>query len=323
MVARYVVGVDLGGTKILTVLADMSGYVRAEIKVPTGAAEGPEKVIERIINSISAVQQQAGVNPAGLLSVAIGVPGPDLDIENGIVYFSNNLGWHNVPLKAALQERLRVPVYVENDANAAALGEYVFGAGNNACDLVYLTVSTGIGGGVIIGGKIYHGASGNAGEFGHMTIMPDGPLCTCGRVGCLEALASGTAIAKAALELLERGEGSAVWQAAGRRKEAVNAKAVAQAAARGDSEARAILVGAARALGIGIANVINIFNPPLLVLGGGVMQNKELIWPTLENELRARALHRSLSNTRVVPAVLGTKAGAMGTIAIALSPCYK
>lgn len=321
MDARYVVGVDLGGTKILTVLADLSGKVQAEIKVPTGAAEGPDKVIARITATIEAVRQQAGVCPGGLLGVGVGAPGPDLDIENGIVHFSNNLSWYNVPLKAHLQEKLQVPVIIENDANAAAMGEYAFGAGKCADDMVYLTVSTGIGGGIIIGGAVYHGAAGSAGEFGHMTVMPNGPQCTCGKFGCLEALASGTAIAKAAAELLAGGGGRAILQAAGGRREAVDARAVAGAAAKGDAEAQAILAGAARALGIGIANIVNTLNPPLIVLGGGVMKIKEMIWPTLEEELSARALKYSLQSTYIVPAALGSKAGAMGAAAIALSRC--
>ena len=323
MDARYVVGVDLGGTKILTVLADLSGKVQAEIKVPTKAAEGPDKVIDRITASIAAVQQRAGAYPGGLLGVCVGTPGPDLDIENGIVHFSNNLGWYNVPLKAYLQDKLQVPVIVENDANTAAMGEYAFGAGKCTGDMVYITVSTGIGGGIIIGGAVYHGAAGSAGEFGHMTVMPGGPQCTCGKFGCLEALASGTAIAKAAAELLAGGGGGAILHAAGGRKEAVDAKAVAAAAAGGDAEAGAILTGAARALGIGIANIINMLNPPLIVLGGGVMKMKELIWPTLEEELRIRTLKCSLESTCIVPAALGGKAGAMGTIAIALSHCRR
>ncbi|MBM7853648.1 glucokinase [Desulfohalotomaculum tongense] len=315
---NYVIGVDLGGTKIFTVLADMHGSICAEIKVPTGAAAGPEKVMERLVNSAAAVRQQCAADPRGLLTVAVGVPGPELDAERGLVYFSNNLGWYDIPLKEILQNELQVPVYVENDANAAALGEHVYGAGSGIDDMVYITVSTGIGGGIIIDRKIYRGVSHGAGEIGHMTIMPDGPQCTCGNTGCLESLASGTAIARAAVELIEQGRGKGILQAAGGRVEDVDARAVAGAAQRGDGEAKMIMSGAARALGIGIANIVNIINPPLVVLGGGVMESRELIWPEMERELRERAFKVPLQNLQLVPAALGSKAGALGAVALAL-----
>ncbi|MTI80510.1 MAG: ROK family protein [Firmicutes bacterium] len=320
---KYVIGVDLGGTKILTILAAMSGNISAEIKLPTEAQDGPEKVIERILESIATVQQQCGVEPANLVAVALGVPGPELDTKQGVVHFSNNLNWHGVPLKEMLQNRLQVPVYIENDANAAALGEYAFGAANASGDMVYITVSTGVGGGIIINGQIYHGISDGAGEIGHMTIMPGGPRCTCGNYGCLEALASGTAIGRAAVELIEEGNGSAILQVAGGEKSAVSAQVVAESAKQGDPEALQIISDAARALGIGIANVVNILNPPSVVLGGGVMESKDLIWPGMERELKDRCFDIPFKALQILPAALGSKAGAMGAVALALNSVNK
>ena len=313
----HVVGVDLGGTKILTSLADISGTVHAEIKVPSGASEGPQRVIERIVRTVSAVQQQCGADPRGLVGMAVAAPG-QVDIKRGFVHFAPNLGWHNIPLKEVLENKLNVHVTMENDANTAALGELIYGAGRGNNDLVYITVSTGVGGGIIFDGNIFHGASDSAGEIGHMVIMPDGPLCSCGNNGCLEALASGTAIARAAYELVASGQGDAVLQAAGGRREAVDARAVAKAAQKGDQQARAILAGAARALGIGIANVVNILNPPLVVLGGGVMAMKDLMWPLMEKEMRARALKASIAGVRVLPAELENRSGVMGAVALAI-----
>lgn len=313
----YVIGTDLGGTKILTALADINGTILAELRQPTGAGEGPERVIERIVDSITALQHKCGVPPGALKAAAVVVPGPELDTGQGIVHFSNNLGWRNVELKKVLQNRLQVPVYIENDANAAALGEHIYGAGDGIHDMVYITVSTGIGGGIIINGRVYRGVSDGAGEIGHMTIMPDGPPCTCGNVGCLEALASGTAIARAALELIEEGGGEEIIKAAGGNINEVDARAVATAALNGDAEAGVIINGAARALGTGIANIVNVINPPLIVLGGGVMESRELFWPVMERELQDRCFKVQLKNLKVVPAALGTRAGVLGAAALA------
>ncbi|MEG6615120.1 ROK family protein [Peptococcaceae bacterium 1198_IL3148] len=317
---NYVVGVDVGGTKILTMLADPLGNVLAEVTVPTMADEGAEGVMERVVQTVTAVQQQIGVR-GGLLAVAVGVPGP-VDVANGWVYFCPNLPWTNLALKQILENKLQVPVLVENDANAAAFGEHVYGAGVGQRDMIYVTVSTGIGGGIITNGQIYHGASDNAGEIGHMTIMPDGPLCNCGNTGCLESLASGTAMANAARELVLQGRGERVLRAAGGQLGTVDAQAVVAAAQEGDHEAKAIVAGAARALGIGIANLINIINPGLVVLGGGVMNSKEMFWPVMQREIESRALQAPLARMKIVPARLGAKAGARGLIALALK-CYR
>jgi glucokinase len=313
---QYVIGVDVGGTKILTMLADTLGNVLAEVEVPTMAAEGGDNVLGRVLQTISAVQQQAGV-AGGLLAVAVGVPGP-IDVEKGWVHFCPNLPWTNLPLRQILESKLQVPVFIENDANAAAYGEYIYGAGVGEHNMVYITVSTGVGGGIIINGQIYRGASDNAGEFGHMTIMPDGPVCRCGNAGCLEALASGTAIANAARELAARGKGEVLLRNAEGQIEAIDAKAVIAAAKNGDHECKAIIAGATRALGIGIANLINLLNPGLVVLGGGVMNNKELIWPLMQREIEARAMQAPLSRVKIVTAALGSKAGARGLLALPL-----
>lgn len=314
----YVVGVDLGGTKILTALADLSGVICSEIEIPTMAAGGSQKVIERIVQTIDAVQQQAGVDPKRLLAVAICSPGPDLDTHRGIIHFSNNLDWHHVYLKEILEATLKVPVYVENDANAAALGEHVLGAGQGVSDLVYITISTGIGGGIILNGEIYHGVSDSAGEIGHTTVIPDGPACSCGNNGCLEALASGTAIARVARELIASGQGEAIQRAAGKNQAAVDAKAVALAAENGDQQAKEILNQAAKMLGIGIANIVNIFNPPLIVLGGGVMKSRKIWWSAMEKEFRTRVLCTPGKKARLTPAKLGSRAGVSGVLTLAL-----
>lgn len=310
-----VIGVDLGGTKIYTALALPSGELLAEVVVPTEADGGLAKVLANIVATVKEVTRQAG--PVLVVrALGIGAPGP-LDAETGLVYFAPNLGWHNVRLKDLLQEALGLPVGVDNDANLAALGEQVYGAGRGSRDLVYITVSTGVGGGLILDGKIYHGAGGGAGEIGHTTIDPAGPVCGCGNHGCLEALASGTAMARRAREVIAGGGGLSILGAAGGQPNNVTAKTVATAAAGGDPEALAILADAGRALGIGVANVINLLNPGLIILGGGAMKTGPSLWQAMEGEVRRRALKDSLARVRIVPAQLGSRVGVLGAVALA------
>ncbi len=312
----FVAGVDLGGTKIYTALADQNGRLLAEVKVPTRAREGLQSVIGRIVETVHHVKKQAGVE-GPLLALGIGAPGP-LNAATGVVYQAPNLGWDNVPLKQKLEELLGVPVAVDNDANLAALGEHVYGAGRGESEMVYVTVSTGIGGGLILHGRIYHGTGYGAGEIGHMTIDPAGPRCNCGNYGCLEAMASGTAMARAARRLVESGGGRAILEAAGGDADGITALAVARAAAAGDGEARQIIINAGRALGIGVANIINLLNPALVVLGGGAMQVGPLLWEAMEGEVARRALAASRKQVRLVPAELGGQSGLLGAVALAL-----
>jgi len=314
---KYVVGVDLGGTKIYTALADDRGRLVAETTVPTTAAEGPGAVIARIVSTVREVQ--GAVSGATHLTLALGVgsPGP-LDPVTGVVHDTPNLGWHNVPLKKILEEMVGIPVLVDNDANLAALGEYYFGAGRGSRHMVYVTVSTGIGGGLIIDGRIYRGAGGGAGELGHMVLDPDGPLCGCGRRGCLEALASGTAIASRARELVAAGGGETILREAGGSAGEITAITVAEAARRGDQEAVGIIEKAGTYLGMGLAGVVNLLNPDMLVLGGGAFKAGRLFWDSMAGEMSARTLTSSLDNVRVVAAGLGGKSGLMGAVALAL-----
>lgn len=313
---KYVIGVDLGGTKIYTVLAGPDGRVLAGTKVPTEAAGGRGHVLKRIVQTMEQVQEQAGV-PGGLVgATVIGAPGP-LDTNRGIIFLAPNLHWQEVPLKQLMEEITGIPTWLENDANLAALGEYVYGAGRGENGLVYITVSTGIGGGIILDGQLYHGAGGSAGEIGHMTILPDGPVCSCGNRGCLEALASGSAIAREARFLVARGKGKAILAAGGGNPD-LDAEAVSSAAAGGDPEAIFVIKEAARFLGIGLANVVNLLNPSMVILGGGVMEIGGLIWDGARSEMQKRALAAAHAGVKLTPAQLGGRAGAMGAVALAL-----
>ncbi len=310
-----VAGVDLGGTNIHTAIADKDGNILAETKVPTRPESGHTQVVERIIGTVSGLQKQLGVK--SLRGVGVGSPG-QLDLAGGLVCSSGNLGWNNLPLRDLLTERFGLPVTIDNDANAAALGEYVFGAGRGHDEMVYITVSTGIGSGIIAGGRIYHGAKGKAGELGHITIEPGGPRCSCGKRGCLEAVASGTAIARLANELIRAGRGLGIKEQAPAGKDEVTAVEVGIAAGRGDREARWILQKAAWALGLGISSVINLLNPSCVVLGGGVMSVGNLMWDDIMKAVGEYTLEANLTDVRVTPSGLGGRAGVLGAVALAI-----
>ncbi len=315
--AKYVIGVDLGGTKIYTALAAGDGKILTETKLPTEAEKGQEHVVGRIIETIEYVQNAAAVPPGTVRALALGAPGP-LDTKKGIIHFAPNLRWHNVPIAQILEERMSLPVSLDNDANLAALGEHVFGAGRGVANMVYITVSTGVGGGLILDGKLYRGSADGAGEIGHMMVSPGGPLCSCGNRGCLEAVASGTAIAREAKDLVARGGGQKILTAAEGDPGKISAAEVAAAAAGGDPEAIFIITKAAHFIGIGIANILNLLNPSLVVLGGGVMKIGELLWKGITLKVESRTMEAARRAVRLVPAELGGRSGVMGAIALAL-----
>jgi len=316
---RPVIGIDLGGTKISTALVDTAGTIIAHDYRETHATEGQKAVIERMLDAARRVMVRAGVNQAQVAAAGIGAPGP-LDVEAGVVVAPPNLpGWDRVPLRRLIESRLGITTFLENDANAAALGEYRFGAGRGVEHMIYVTASTGIGGGLILNGRLYHGASGMAGEIGHITIMPYGPLCGCGNRGCLEALASGTAIARQAGERVARGAPTLIADLAGGDPERVTAKLVAKAASQGDVEAQEILAEAMRYLGIGMANLVNLFNPQLIVIGGGLTNIGEMLFGPVQRAIDRRALPTLAQAVRVVRAELGDNAGVLGAAAVALA----
>jgi glucokinase len=314
--AGYVAGVDLGGTKIYTVLANREGEIVAEVKVPTGAGWGYRQVLDRIAETVDAVCDRAGVSLDAVAAVGAGAPGP-LDPRTGVVHQAPNLGWRDVPFRDDLAARLGRPVYLENDANLGALGEYTFGTGRGCSEMVFVTVSTGIGGGLILHGEIYGGAGGGAGEIGHIKVVPGGPRCGCGGRGCLEAVASGTAIARRAREFITAGAGSEILARADGEAEKVTAVTVAAAARAGDPDARAILDEAAGHLGTGLAVVVNLLNPELVVLGGGVMKSGKLFWEPLDRSLREQALEAAYRRVCLMPGALGGRVSALGAVALA------
>jgi glucokinase len=313
---RLVAAVDLGGTKIRSIVVDRAGLVRGMDQRPTEGEGGPEAVIGRMVGSIRAAGAASGARVDDLAAVGVAAPGP-VDFEQGVILEAPNLAaWSNVALAAILRDRLRRPTYLENDANAAAVGEHRFGAGRGVRELIYLTISTGIGGGLILNGQLYRGVDGTAGELGHTVVDPSGPLDDCGLHGCLEIMASGTAIARMAYEAVEAGRSEAL----GRVAEAgeLTSREVGQAAEEGDPVAQEILARAARYLAIGLADFINIFNPQLFVVGGGAAQMWDRLIAPAFAEARRMAFARPAATAQLLPAALGENSGALGVAALAL-----
>jgi glucokinase len=309
----YTVGVDLGGTKIFSLAALPDGHEAGSDTRPTQASQGPQAVIGRIVDSVRASLAAAGAAEADLAAVALAAPGP-VDQKRGVVRNPPNLpGWEVVPVVHILKDALGVRVILENDADAAALGEHSFGAGRDFHNMIFITVSSGIGGGIIVDGRIYRGATGAAGEVGHMVLDEDGPTCGCGQRGCLEALASGTAIAARAAALAAEGESPLLARLA-RESPPLTAEDVQRAALEGDSVARRVIKEAGHYLGLGLVNLVHVFNPHGIVIGGGVSHMGDLILEPARKVVRQRCFPLSQEGLSIVPGVLGDRAGALGAI---------
>ena len=314
-----IVGIDVGGTKILGVRADEYGLVLEQIRRPTEAAEGLEAVIDRIVEMIRELTP-----PDGAEAIGIGVPGP-LDPVKGEVYNPPNLpGWETVPLSRIVRERLElpesVPVALVNDANGAALAEFKFGAGANRGikHLVYFTISTGIGGGVITNGKLLLGASGMAAELGHIVLDINGPECGCGGYGHFEALASGTALAKEAARLVEDRRETSLIEMVGGDPSKVTAEIVVEAAKAGDRVACQLMEREGLLVAAGVVTAIHIFNPEIIVMGGGVTNAGDLLFDTVRTATEAGVMPAYRGTYEIVPAALGDVSGALGAVAAAL-----
>ncbi len=312
---KTLLALDFGGTKLTAGLARMGEprwVARGQVPSPPGADAASDR--ERILALARRLLDEAEACPA---AVGVSFGGP-VDAAQGRVFLSHHVpGWEDFPLAAWLQGELGVPAAVDNDANLGALGEGRFGAGQGCASLLYVTVSTGVGGGWVVDGRVYHGADSLAGEIGHMTVQPGGPLCTCGRRGCVEALAAGPAIARRAKERLRADPraGALLREAVRGDVEAVTAREVSQAAEAGDPLAWEVLEEAARALGMGVGAAIVLMNPQRVVVGGGVSKAGERYFAAVREAARAHVLPGMTVD--IVPAALGDDAPLWGAVALA------
>jgi glucokinase len=300
--AEYSIGVDLGGTNLRAAAIDRAGKVLAKVSGGTKLSAGRDAVVLDIVACIVKLREQCGAG--GLAGVGIGVPG-FIIMDRGIITASPNLpGFENFPMRDEIEAQLRAPVILENDANAAALGEKWHGAGRDVDDLVLLTLGTGIGGGVIIGGKVLHGFVGMAGELGHMTVVPGGNPCACGNNGCLEKHASATAVTAMAKMM---GLGADL-----------TSEDVWRLAMTGEDKAQVCWEMMGTALGRGLANLVNVFNFPLYLLSGGMLPAWDFFAPALFAEVRLRSFVFRNTPTRIERAILGNEAGLFGAACLPL-----
>ena len=309
----YYIAVDLGGTQIRAARYRADRVQEIRTSQPTRAEEGLKAVLGRIEKAIRRVWPPAGE----VAAIGIAAPGP-LDARRGIVYFAPNLpGWENVPLRDWLQTTFRAPAFVGNDANLAALGEHRFGAGQGVDDLVYLTISTGIGGGIILGGRLFEGGRGLGGEIGHITVEAEGPPCLCGSRGCLETLASGPAIARAVQAAIAAGRSSSLVDRVGGDLARITARDVAQAAREGDLLSREAFRRAGFYIGVALVSLMYLLNPALFVIGGSVAKAGDLLFAPIRETVADRAPEIYRRGTSIRPAALGDDVGLLGALALA------
>ncbi len=315
----YYLGVDLGGTNIACALVEGQGRILGRATLPTGLPDTPEAIARRMGEGCREALAAAGCTLEQVASVGVGTPGI-ANAREGLVEYSCNLGFFQTPLARLVEAQLHKPVYLENDANAAALGEFISGSGKGSDSLVAITLGTGIGGGVVVNRRLLTGFNFAGAEIGHFVMVQDGEPCTCGRRGCFEAYCSATALIRQTRRAMEKAPDSLLWKEAGA-LEAVNGQTAFAAMEQGDPVAKSVVDAYIRHLACGLTSVVNIFQPEVLCVGGGVgNQGESLLAPVREifdREDYARGSHR---RTRIVPAELGNDAGLIGA---ALLPLYR
>ncbi|MEW5902493.1 MAG: ROK family transcriptional regulator, partial [Acidobacteriota bacterium] len=318
-VDNFIIGIDLGTTDIYGVLTDLDAKVIAEVKRPTKVEEGFSRIMERTSELINELRNHLGEKKGKIRGIGMAIAGL-INRERGIVEFSPNFKWHNVDVRAALSQLGEIPVFFDNVTRVMALGEMWYGTGRNYRNFIMVNVGFGIGAGIIVQGGPLYGFKGLAGELGHIILEKDSDVqCGCGNFGCLEALSSGNAIAKAAQKELRDGAVSILSEMCNGDPSRLTAEMVAFAAKQGDSLAWTIFDRAAEYLGLGIAGVINLFNPEAVFIGGGVAQAGDILFNRVRKTVNARALSKTASDVTIHPASFGSRAAVMGAISLILS----
>ena len=316
--ACLALGVNIGGTKIVSVLTDLDGEVIEHHKSFLDRTWSVKKQLDCIMRSIEQVLP-GPTKRQKLIGIGVGIPGL-LDSDGGVSLFAPNLGWRNVPIKDILEERLGLPVIIDNAVRVGALGEWWWGAGTSARNIVALYVGTGVGAGMILDGKLYRGSQQAAGEIGHVIVAENGPLCSCGNRGCLEAMVSGPAIVRQTYEQLEKGRKSTLGTHI-ESGEKLTAKLVYEAALAEDEVALDVMSSVATHIGIGMSIIINLFNPDLVVFNGGVSNSWDLIGPQVLSTVRSRVF-ASCENVQIVTSQLGDAVGPLGAATLVIQELF-
>lgn len=311
---RKAIGVDLGGTKINVLLVNEKGKIISRDKQPTESEKGRDYVIRKIKNMINKVLVEANIKISDMEGIGVGFPGI-MDREKKTTLYAPNLGeeWkREVPLGEELENYFKVPVFLENDVNLVAWAEWLVGAGRGTKTMISIAIGTGIGSGIVLNGKLWIGAHGMAGEFGHTTVIPDGPICGCGNKGCIEAIASGSGIERYAKSIIPNNKDSLIWNLVNGDVDKVTVRVIYQAAEKGDKLAIDIFNRAGYYLGIALANYVHVIDPEKIVVGGGVANVRDYIGKPMRDEFYKRVLPSLRDKISFAWAELGEDAGGIG-----------
>jgi glucokinase-like ROK family protein len=313
----YVAGIDMGATHMSVVIANFAAYVLEEKEISFNINEGPQASLNQAETLLREIAARANINIRDILAIGLGVPGPIVTDAGMVLAPPIMPGWDRFPIRETLEKKLGCPVSLNNDAELGALGEWAYGAGRGENNLAYIKVGTGIGAGLLLDGQIYSGATGSAGEIGHLTIEENGPLCSCGNRGCLEAIAGGQAIARQAQEAVKKGLRTQLSSI--KPIENITGADVAAAARKGDLIAQQIFTQAGSYLGIAIAGIVNLFNPNMVVVGGGISQIGDLFLEPVRMAVQIRSLPAAVQAVRITTALLGRRSASMGAVVQAVS----
>lgn len=314
---KVAIGVDIGGTNVKYGLVGSNGRILFRDHFPTGGVPGRAGMLKAVSDCVRRLASLAGTRKWRLLGVGVGAPGP-IDVERGFIYFLPNIrGWKNTALKTQLEKRLKLPVFVDNDANAMALAEFLFGAGRGSASLIALTLGTGVGGGMVLDGRLFHGHRYSAAEIGHLTVNENGPRCACGSTGCLEVYVGNSYFVRRLRNRLRstprRSTVLRRWLRDGR---LLTPELAAKAARRGDRLCREIWKETGLHLGTALAGLANVLNPERIILGGGVANAGALLFDPIRETLKKKAFPIAARSARVMPAKLGVDAGLAGAAAL-------
>jgi glucokinase len=313
---NLVIGIDVGGSKIAAGLIDCNASFIAREISHSHCGCSPDQVVHEIEKIVQRLLATPKVDRSGILGVGVGISG-HVNGERGIVMTNSNLpDWDYFPLRDTLKTHLGLPVIIDNDANCAAWGEYRHGAGRGSKDMCYVTFSTGCGMGIVINGRLYRGASGTAGEIGHTVVNPDGPMCSCGKRGCLMSYACGMALDQMARDCLQSGEDTLLKSVCGDCPDKVSAEQVAEAARQGDQAALRLLDLAGRYFGIGLSTIVQVLNPDTIVIGGGLVHIGPLLLEPCIKALNENIHHVLVDSARIVMSELWNDAGVIGAGAL-------
>lgn len=313
-----VVGIDLGGTNVKTAVVARNGRMRGKDSRPSRADDGLDAVVDTMVASVEQALENAGADPSDMLAVGVGAPGP-MNWRTGIVFSPPNLpGWKDVPLADIMSERLKVPAYVDNDANVACWGEFWSGAGTEVDSMVCLTLGTGVGGGIVVDGRLVRGIDGTAAEIGHLNVMRDGRQCNCGAKGCLECYASVSGMERTALEGIKAGRTTILTKMCGGDLEKIDGKMISDALIKGDEFAAWVMTETGIWLGTGIGSLINLLNPEMVVLCGGMIAAGEALFKPVRETAQAQSFDVPGARVQIVPAGLGADSGVIGAAGCAL-----